>query len=311
MATEQIYLRQRTASHDVIGQTEQLNEAAHIPVIDPGLVEIEAAVQSLKEIFEQVRYTSRVPIMDIKTNLLPRLMQEPVQGDLIRMIQNIKVTDQYLYKHSIGVGLLSATIGKWLKLDKSLIQQLLLAGILHDIGKVKVPERILDKPGNLDDEEKEMIKMHSEWGYEILKGTVGLSNRIAIVALQHHEREDGSGYPGGLRGSQIDLFSKIVAVADIFHAMISERVHQSGMPSLMTLRHFAESMYGKLHMPILWLLFTKLLMQLIGRQVQLSDGSLGKVVYLNPYDWFRPLILRNNDYIDLTKRRDLSMNEVV
>jgi putative nucleotidyltransferase with HDIG domain len=279
--------------------------------IDPLSVQIDSQARYLKDVFERTRYTNQLPILEMKSKLIPELLPLCNEVDFFRMVRNIKVTDEYLYRHSIGVGVLAATIGKWMQLDESLIPQLLLAGILHDIGKVKVEDSILDKPGSLNAGESEQMMKHTVWGYEILKGTVGISNRIALVALQHHEREDGSGYPHGLKADEIDLFSKIVSVADVFHAMLSERAHQPGLSSMLIVNHFAEQVYSKLNSPVLLIFFKRFFSHLLGRKVVLSDGSIGKVIYLNPYEFLRPLVQQETDYIDLAKRRDLSLLEVI
>lgn len=91
---------------------------------------------------------------------------------------------------------------------------------------MKIPLEILNKPGRLTDEEYAIMKKHTIWGYELIKETVGTTKRQALVALQHHERMDGSGYPFGLQRAQIDPFSRIVAGADVFHAMSSRRVYR-------------------------------------------------------------------------------------
>jgi putative nucleotidyltransferase with HDIG domain len=261
--------------------------------------------------FEQVRITNQIPILEIKSKLIPELLPLIRQTDFFRIVQNIKVTDQYLYKHSMGVGILASTIGTWMQLGDGPVLQLLLAGLLHDIGKIRVPDSILNKPDLLDDYEREVMRKHPIWGYEILKDTVGISNRISQAVLQHHEREDGSGYPYGLKGNEIDLFSKIVSVADIFHAMLSDRAHQPSVPSMLVVQHFAQQIYGKLPSPILLTFFRRYFQHLLGKQVLLSDGSIGKVVYLNPYEFLRPLIQQETRYIDLSKRRDVSLLEVI
>jgi putative nucleotidyltransferase with HDIG domain len=279
--------------------------------IDPISVQIDSQARYLRGVFERARYTNQIPVMEIKSKLITELLPLCNQTDFFRIIRNIKVTEEYLYKHCIGVGVLAATIGKWMDLENSLIPQLLLAGALHDIGKIKVENSILEKPGPLDAEESERMMKHTLWGYEILKSTVGISNRIALVALQHHEREDGSGYPHGLKANEIDLFSKIVSVADVFHAMFSERAHQPGLSSMLIVNHFAEQVYHKLNSSVLLSFFKRFFSHLLGRKVVLSDGSTGKVIYLNPFEFLRPLVQQETVYIDLAKRRDLSLMEVI
>ncbi|NHN31816.1 HD-GYP domain-containing protein [Paenibacillus agricola] len=281
-------------------------------VIDPISKIVEEQVRYISDMFGEIRISNQIPILEIKSKLIPKLLPLINQTDFFRTMQNIKVTDdEYLYKHSLGVGIMAATIGKWLQLGDGAVLQLLVSGLLHDVGKMKVPSSILDKPGPLDDYEREVLKKHPIWGYEVIKDTVGISNRISTAVLQHHEREDGSGYPYGLQGDQIDLYSKIISVADIFHALLSDRLHQPSVPSMVVVQHFSQQIYGKLPSPILLTFFKRFFQHLLGKQVLLSDGSIGKVIYLNPYEFLRPLVQQEQAYIDLSKRRDVSLLEVI
>src|SRR5690625_7353760 len=125
--------------------------------------------------------------------------------------------------------------------------------LLHDVGKMLVPEEILNKPGQLTEEEFQEMKNHTLYGYEILKDTVGVNHRQALVALQHHERMDGSGYPLQLKRDEIDLFSRIVAVADVFHAMSSNRVYQERSPLYEVLAEMEREVIAKLDPEITYL----------------------------------------------------------
>jgi diguanylate cyclase (GGDEF)-like protein/PAS domain S-box-containing protein len=137
------------------------------------------------------------------------------------------LTDKYEIekRHSEGVSRFAVAIGEALELPNDDVRELKLAGMLHDIGKITVPDAILSKPGKLDADEYEAIKNHASRGYQILRAADEYSD-LAIYCLTHHERYDGSGYPSGLKGEKIPLFSRIIAVADAFEAMTSRRPYR-------------------------------------------------------------------------------------
>ena len=136
--------------------------------------------------------------------------------------------DPYTAGHQHRVGEISVAIGEELGLDTDRLEGLRIAGKLHDVGKIAIPSEILTRPGRLSDKEWAIIQQHPQSGYDVLRG-VPFPWPVALVALQHHERIDGSGYPSGLRGSEIILEARIVAVADVIEAMSSHRPYRPGL----------------------------------------------------------------------------------
>lgn len=134
--------------------------------------------------------------------------------------------DAYTYQHSVGVGLNAIALGKRLKIatEEDLVD-LGIAGLLHDIGKCKVKPEIINKPGPLDKTEWEEMRQHTSWGYELLKDNRDVSQRAKLAVLHHHEENSGGGYPHGLTDNQISIFAKIVAIADIFNALTTDRTY--------------------------------------------------------------------------------------
>ncbi len=145
------------------------------------------------------------------------------------LISAIDAKDQYTHGHSERVARVSVILGEQLALSKDECRTLYLGGLLHDIGKIGIDDRVLNKPGKLTPEEFDHIKQHPRLGYEILRGVRQLEKILPIV-LQHHEAWDGSGYPDGLRGDETPLLARVVAVADSFDAMSSDRPYRPGMP---------------------------------------------------------------------------------
>jgi putative nucleotidyltransferase with HDIG domain len=145
-------------------------------------------------------------------------------SSLKEIVKKVEVKDRYTYLHSDRVANYSIKIAKKMKLNKVQVENLNTAATLHDIGKIHVPEEILNKPSRLTDEEFAIIKKHPTDGAELIKGT--FYKEIAPIIEQHHERIDGSGYPKGLKGDDILLEAKIIAVSDTFDAMTENRVYR-------------------------------------------------------------------------------------
>ncbi|WP_078414202.1 HD-GYP domain-containing protein [Priestia abyssalis] len=149
--------------------------------------------------------------------------------NVLNLLTDIYIYDDYVYSHSINVTMYALALGMELKLSDNDLETIGIGALLHDVGKVSVPLDILDKPGKLTAEEFEEVKKHPEYGYELLRKVPTLSLLVAHCAYQHHERLDGSGYPRGLKGNQIHLFGKILAIADVYDAVTSHRVYRKAM----------------------------------------------------------------------------------
>lgn len=170
-------------------------------------------------------------------------MQKLIAGgtglNLFDMIQNLRQYDDSTYTHAINVAMICNILAGWLDFSVEDIKTATMCGLLHDIGKVKIPSEIIKKPGKLTDEEFEVIKRHTIEGYQILRRKK-MDRSICNAALMHHEKCDGSGYPFGLQAEQIDRYGKLVAVADIYDAMTSDRVYRSALPPFEVIRLFED-----------------------------------------------------------------------
>lgn len=172
-------------------------------------------------------------------------LQNAIQATISTIASVVELRDPYTAGHERKVGNLAVAIAQKMKLTKSQIDCLYVTGYLHDIGKMSVPAEILAKPGKLSEVEFAVIKTHVDFGYNILK-KVTLPWPVADVVYQHHERIDGSGYPQGLKGTQMKIESKIMAVADVIEAMTSHRPYRPGLGLDVALDEI-ESMSGVLY----------------------------------------------------------------
>ncbi|TVY09713.1 HD-GYP domain-containing protein [Paenibacillus cremeus] len=268
---------------------------------------IQEASEEMREVFHSMKINERVPIEDISNKVLPSLYHMAESVDLSGLLSGIQSKDDYTYRHNIGVGVISTMIGKWLRLSNEDLEELTLAATLHDVGKVWIPDNILNKTGKFTPEELAVMKQHAQLGYNILRRTPGTSERVALVALQHHEREDGGGYPYGIQGNRIDFFSKIVAVADVFHAMSTNRVYRGAIPFFKVVSTIAEGGYTQFD-PMIAAVFTQRMMELaIGSTVILSDGREGTIRMVHASDPLHPLVQLGTEYIDLHQQRSISL----
>lgn len=155
-------------------------------------------------------------------------------------LARLKTKDDYTYMHSVAVSALMIALGKQMGMDRDTLRSLGMAGLLHDIGKIKIPDEILNKPGKLTDAEFEIIKNHTQLGWEMLKPCHDVDDIALDVCLHHHERLDGTGYPEKLPREAITQYAEIAAVCDVYDAMTSDSCYKKAMPPADAIRKMAE-----------------------------------------------------------------------
>ena len=166
--------------------------------------------------------------------------------ELFDALQVLKQTDVSTMAHSMNVSIIARLIGVWAGLDTEKLDEISMAGLLHDIGKFKIPDEILLKPGKLTKEEFEVIKKHTVYGYEILNNFKILES-TKRAALLHHEKFDGSGYPFGYKSDKIDDISAIITISDVYDAMTSKRCYRDGMCPFDVIADFEYDGISKYH----------------------------------------------------------------
>ncbi|GKR07943.1 phosphodiesterase [Aeromonas caviae] len=150
-------------------------------------------------------------------------------GDAMLCLARIRAKDAYLMEHSMNVAILLANFGRYLGLDRSVLKELTLGGLLHDVGKIMTPDEVLNKPGKLTDEELEVMREHVIHSHDILAATAGITPIMLEVASNHHERIDGTGYPRRLKGDQLSLYTRMSGIVDVYDAVTADRVYKQGM----------------------------------------------------------------------------------
>lgn len=228
--------------------------------------------------------------------------------DLLHCMKSI---DDSVYAHSINVALISRAIGKWLKMSREQLNELTIAGLLHDIGKAEIPSEILNKTSKLTDEEFELIKSHALKGSKLLK-KAGFNSDIQFAALQHHERSDGSGYPRGLEADEISDFASIIAIADVYDAMTSARSYRTPKCAFQVIAAFEEDGLKKYNTKYILTFLERIANAYQNSMVMLSDGRSGKIVYINKSRLSRPIVqVDDNEMVDLSRETDISITSIL
>lgn len=226
------------------------------------------------------------------------------------MLHCMRELDDLTYAHSMSVALICKVFGEWLNFSKADVDVLKTAGFFHDIGKVKVPKEIICKKDRLTHSEYEIVKKHSEFGYEILRNQ-NVDPRVIMAALMHHERCDGTGYPNKLKRDQIDEFAKIVAIADAYEAMTANRCYREALCPFAVIEEFEANALKHYEPKYILPLMEMIAQSYIGTNVVLDNGIMGEVILLNKYDMSRPVIRIGHEYIDLSRDKSLKIVEVI
>jgi HD-GYP domain-containing protein (c-di-GMP phosphodiesterase class II) len=232
------------------------------------------------------------------------LANAPVSVDMV----DLRNYDDYTYRHSVNVAVLSTVIGMHMGFTKGYLKELCIAALLHDIGKQMLYPEILNKPGFLTEDEFEHIKEHPQMAYDILKQRMDISAKVRTSVLSHHENEDGSGYPHGLKGNQIFIFAKIIHVADVFDALTSRRPYKQPYAKSEAVEYLMGNCGRLFDTKVVEAFISSISVYPKGTEVLLSDGRSG-IVAANRDSSLRPVVrLFNGEEVDLN---DYSTNRNV
>ncbi len=228
------------------------------------------------------------------------LHQDAQEINIFDMLLNMHNKDESVYSHCIDVALISNVLARWLHFSEADQMMATACGLFHDVGKFMLPTGVLRKPGKLTPEEFEIVKTHTTEGFHLLGRYNSIPEPVKNTALMHHEQCDGSGYPYGLTGDEIDKFSKIVTIADIFDAMTSERVYRSAMCPFTVIKYFEDDGIQKYDMKYILTFLENVSNSYLNHRVTLSNGMEGNVIFINHDNYSKPVIrMENNEIIDL------------
>ncbi|WP_077366881.1 HD-GYP domain-containing protein [Anaerosalibacter sp. Marseille-P3206] len=296
-----------------IRQIDILDEAAYLKEHpeDNLIIKFEVLSDKVESVFSDVKIGKKVVISEVSEEVDMLIIELTKNDNILGRLRELKETDDYTFNHSMNVCMLSTMVGKWLGYNQVELKQLSLAGLFHDIGKMKISKNIINKPDKLTEEEFEIIKKHTIYGFNIISETVGISKNVALGVLQHHEREDGRGYPHGVRGDKIHEFAKIIAVCDIYDAMTSDRVYKSKQSPFLAAEHLDESSFKNLDPRITRIFLDNISNFYVGNVVKLSNGEIGEIVYIYPNKPTIPIVKVGDKFVDFLKERDIKVVDIL
>ena len=226
------------------------------------------------------------------------------------IVHNMRQSSDITYAHSINVAMICHTIAKWIGMSEEEATLAFTCGILHDIGKLRIPDEIINKPNKLTKEEFDLLKTHPIEGYNMLK-ELPIDKHIKNAALMHHERADGNGYPIGMKGNDIDKYARIVAIADVYEAATAPRVYRKGLSPFEVFEMFEKEGLQKYDTQIVMTFMEKLADTYMLNRVRLSNDMIGKIVFINKQSVARPVVKCGEQFIDLSKEPDITIAEII
>ncbi len=276
--------------HEVATRTLHQNSVA----VNVELVRAEHIHRQAKDVvghvFNDIKMGQQIHVDQVDTIVDQMLDSIMRNKDALGCLGMIRQKDAYLFEHSVNLGVLMVVFGKWLGFDRELLHPIGVGALLHDIGKIRVDNQLLNKKSRLDFDEYEQMKQHVVYTREILDATPGINPLSIEVAGLHHERIDGSGYPHGLKGNEISQFGHMIAIIDVYDALTADRVYHKAMPPTSALKRLLE--WSRHHFePGLVEQFIKCMgIYPVGSMVQLNTGQLGIVVEPGETDSLHPTI---------------------
>lgn len=271
------------------------------------------AVQNYKKEFHNWQAGLPINISTIRNIMLPLIEKSETNPEDLFLLHHLSTNDEYLYQHPVAVGLLSAFIGRRLKLSRGDIVQLGLGGCLSDAGMAKINPSLLSKKTSLTLQDFEEIKRHPAYSYKMVQNIALLREQTKIGIFQHHERLDGSGYPFGENGNKISSFAKIIAVADTFHAMSSNRLYRNKQSPFKVLEIMRQDLFGQFDIASIQAIGTGFMNFTKGSNVKLSNGLTAEILLIEDKAPTRPFVKINQtgEILHLETNRQLYIEEVL
>jgi len=275
-------------------------------------ISYDSGIEDLKNKFSQISISSgSVQVKDLYEVTNNIINSSFNKSDVFTYLRSLKVVDDYTYSHCINVSILCNLFGRWLDFNNEAIKDLTIAGILHDIGKANIDPAILNKNAKLTSEEFELVKKHPTFGYEKVINNSNVNSRMKAAILMHHERVDGSGYPLHLSGDMIDDFAKVIAICDVFDAMISDRPYRIRLCPFDVIRRFERDYYCLFDTKFLFVFLDNIAFNYIGAKVKLSNAQTGEVVFINNSNKSKPIVKVDDKFINLAAEKELRIVKVI
>lgn len=272
----------------------------------------EKNVDELKgEINEIVELNAPINVDDMLSSTMNLLSTQNNSFGVFDMLHNMRQFDDLTYAHSMNVALICNVFSQWLSLTPEEAKLATACGMFHDIGKLKIDDAIIKKPGKLTNDEYKIIKSHPIEGYKILQHQQ-INEHIKNAALMHHEKCDGSGYPLGLSAEKIDPYARMVAIADVYDAMTSARVYRGALCPFTVIELFEQEGLNKYDILYIMTFLENVINTYIDNRVQLSDGRIATIKWIDKNNLSKPMVmLEDQSFLELSKFHDLKIIKIL
>ena len=256
--------------------------------------------EDVTKLFDDIESDSNASLAQ---NISDTIVNDVLKKDGVGLnLDELKVSDEYTFKHSVDVAAGSIILAKYLGLGADNIRDIGTAGVLHDIGKIMIPNEILNKNGKLTDKEFAVIKNHPVYGYQMLSKNQSIAEPIRRAVLYHHEKFCGGGYPSGLKGNEIPLYARVLSVIDVFDALVTERPYHKAYSVADTLE-VMYTMYAQFDAEVFQAFLKSLIVYPIGSVITLSNGVQAQVIKTNKGYPLRPVVknIKTGEELDLSR----------
>lgn len=233
------------------------------------------------------------------------------ERNILSQMRLLNKKDNYTFNHSLAVSVLSISLGKWINYPKDKIFDLAIVGLFHDIGKLQIPDEIINKPGKLTKEEFEIVKKHSRYGYDMLLKTGKFNDNILLGILHHHEKLNGYGYPLAIKEKEIHEYAKIVSICDIYHALISKRSYKGKNNPLKVADYIKYESFTSLDPYLVYVFLENIAIFYVGNNVLLSNGEIGTIIYIYPQEKTKTIVNVGENFINFLKPQDVEIVEII
>lgn len=264
----------------------------------------------LKRTMSMVGSGQKIPVLDLRNGLHGLIEHMDDYNVLTFLLPPNAAVGDVMVRNGVLCAMTSYQLAKWNKFPDKDWLPIAMAGLLHDIGNVKIDDTILHKPSRLTMDEIQEMRQHTIYGFRLLENVTALNQGVWLSALQHHERIDGSGYPMKVKGEKIHPYAKIVAIADMYHAMTSNRHYRKAESPYLVLEELYSGSFGKLDPMYVQSFIERTTQFHNGVFVRLNDGRIGEIVFTDRNYPTRPMVSLNGQIINLAQTRQLFICEV-
>ncbi|MGP4107792.1 HD-GYP domain-containing protein [Virgibacillus sp. L01] len=271
------------------------------------------AVSNYKKLFIKWQNNVAIDMPEVRNILIPLFERMDDISMAVYTLHHYADKKDYIFHHSIAVGILSAYLAKKMGFEKGEWLQVGLAGSLSDCGMARLDNTIVTKTGSLNFSDYQEIKKHPTYSYRFIEKIPTITKEVKLAVLQHHERMDSSGYPIGLSKENIHVYSRIIAVCDIYHAMTCERLYKEKQSPFNVIEKLQHDQFSKLDHQVVQIFIKSLANFSIGTKVILSTNQSGEIVFVEDRYPTRPMVRmdESNEIVALKNESTLFISEII